>query len=311
MFKLKSLKEPTIARKLLISFLMISLLPIVLVGYLTFKTSEKEIKEETLENLQAIAESKEALFNDYFMGKEREVRELAFSPTVINASEKYHVAFHRGGVDYREYISLERKYSIYFTNFINEFGYYDLFFIDTDGNVILTVKKEGDIGTNLYTGHYKYTELAKIYKEVMKPEKTGISDFKHYAPSNEPAIFVGAPVVKEGNIIGALILQLSTEELYREVQNYIGLGQTGEIVIASREGNEAVFTIPLRHDPEAAFNRRVVLGSKDALPIQKAVLGENGAGLSVDYRNKEILAVWRYLPHLRWGIVVKMDTDEA
>jgi PAS domain S-box-containing protein len=82
-------------------------------------------------------------------------------------------------------------------------------------------------------------------------------------------------------------------------------------VLASKEGNEAVFIAPLRHDPEAAFKRRVVLGSKEALPIQRAVQRETGSGFSVDYRNKKILAVWRYLPRLKWGMVIKMDTDEA
>jgi signal transduction histidine kinase len=31
----------------------------------------------------------------------------------------------------------------------------------------------------------------------------------------------------------------------------------------------------------------------------------------VDYRGKETFAVWRYLPSLRWGLVVKIDTREA
>jgi signal transduction histidine kinase len=87
--------------------------------------------------------------------------------------------------------------------------------------------------------------------------------------------------------------------------------KTGEIVIASKEGNEAIFITPLRNDPNAAFKRRVRLGSNEAIPIQKAVQGDNGSGLSIDYREKEILAVWKYLPHLRWGMVVKIDTNEA
>jgi len=53
------------------------------------------------------------------------------------------------------------------------------------------------------------------------------------------------------------------------------------------------------------------IGSKEGLPVQEAVEGIKGFGISVDYRGKEVLAVWRYLPHLRWGIVVKIDTKEA
>jgi PAS domain S-box-containing protein len=312
MLTLEIFKKPTIFKKLLIWFLMISLLPISIFGYVTFKTSERKIKEETLKSLMAITESKEVLFNKIIQGQEREIRELAFTPTIIEISEKYHVAFHVGGFDSQEYISLERKHRKYFTNFVNKFGYHDLLLADIDGNVFFTVKKGNDLGSNLYTGPYKDTELAKIFEHVMKSEKTGKSKFTYYAPSNMHVTFISTPIFnEEDNVIGAVTLRLAHEEIYKEVQNYKGLGQTGEIVIASREGNEAVFIAPLRHDPEAAFNRRVVLGSKKALPIQRAVQGEYGSGLSVDYRNKKILAVWRYLPYLKWGLVLKMDSDEA
>jgi PAS domain S-box-containing protein len=311
MFSLKHFIRPTITRKILIGFMAVSLVPVLFVGYVTYKTLEKEIKNEALKNLLAFAESKDVLLNGYIMGKEREVRELAFSPTVIGLSENYHDVFHVSGVDSHEYIDMEIKHKKYFMDFINEFGYYDLLLVDKDGNVFFTVKREDDLGTNLYTGIYKDTGLAETYRQVMETKKTNVSDFKHYLPSNIPALFILSPVFSEGNIIGVVILQISNDDINEEVQNYIGLGRTGEVVIASREGNEAVFITPLRHDAEAAFNRRVRIGSEKSLPIQKAVQGENGSGLSIDYRNKEILAVWRYLPYVRWGMVIKIDTDEA
>ena len=31
----------------------------------------------------------------------------------------------------------------------------------------------------------------------------------------------------------------------------------------------------------------------------------------VDYRGRETVAAWQYLPSMRWGMVVKIDTAEA
>ncbi len=45
--------------------------------------------------------------------------------------------------------------------------------------------------------------------------------------------------------------------------------------------------------------------------MQHALLQESGFGLSIDYRGKEVLAVWKYLPLWRWGMVVKIDASEA
>jgi len=41
------------------------------------------------------------------------------------------------------------------------------------------------------------------------------------------------------------------------------------------------------------------------------VKGENGSGVALDYSGREVLAAWRYLPSLRWGLVTKIETAEA
>ena len=53
------------------------------------------------------------------------------------------------------------------------------------------------------------------------------------------------------------------------------------------------------------------MGGTSSLGMQRAVHGSKGFGLTEDYRGKQVLAVWRYLPSFRWGLVVKLDTEEA
>jgi two-component sensor histidine kinase len=300
-----------IANKILTAFLLVSLFPVVFVGYTFYRTTENRLRDEVSNNLSSIADSRTRIFNNYIQEKEKGARSLAIDPTVVKAMERYNKVFHESGIDSEEYKALDEEYRDYFTYFADAFGFHDLFLICDKNILVFTVQREEDFGTSLFDELLKNTELAEIHLKIVEQKKTEVSDFRYYAPSGEPATFIGTPIIKGGDVIGVIMFQLSNNELYNEVQNYLGLGETGEIVVASREGNEALFIAPLRHDPDAAFNRRVVLGSGEALPIQKAVQGENGSGLSIDYRNKEILAVWRYLPYLRWGVVVKMDSDEA
>ncbi len=105
--------------------------------------------------------------------------------------------------------------------------------------------------------------------------------------------------------------QVSNKEVYELVQDYTGLGNTGETIVASKVGDRATFVTPVRHDPYAAFRRRIPAGSAESQPVQEAVEGGKGTGVFVDYRGQEVLAVWRYSPHLEWGVVVKVDTAEA
>jgi signal transduction histidine kinase len=46
-------------------------------------------------------------------------------------------------------------------------------------------------------------------------------------------------------------------------------------------------------------------------PIQEAVQGRQGAGRLIDYRGKQVIAAWRYIPSLDWGMVAKIDTEDA
>ncbi len=300
-----------IANKILTAFLLVSLCPVIFIGYTFYKTTESRLRDEVFNNLSSIADSRTRMFENYIDEKGKGAGAFAINPTVIKAMEHYNKVFHESGIDSEAYKVLDEEYRDYFTYLADAFGYHDLFLICDQNALVFTVQREEDFGTSLFDELHKNTELAEIYRKIIKHKRAEVSDFRYYVPSREPAAFIGAPIIKGEDVIGVIMFQLNNNELYDEVQNYLGLGETGEIVVASREGNEALFIAPLRHDPDAAFNRRVVLGSGEALPIQKAVQGENGSGLSIDYRNKEISAVWRYLPHLRWGVVVKMDSDEA
>ena len=64
--------------------------------------------------------------------------------------------------------------------------------------------------------------------------------------------------------------------------------------------------IPLQHS-----KRRYRLAEASRQPLAIAVQGVNGEGAAKDYLAHDVWAVWRYLPGLNWGMVVKIDVDEA
>jgi len=138
-----------------------------------------------------------------------------------------------------------------------------------------------------------------------------VSDFEYYPPTNEPAAFIASPILDEGLIIGVVALQMNNEEIYSIVNDYTGLGETGETVIASRLKNRAIFKTPSRHDPYAAFRKKIPIGSGLDVGVENSVQGQKGAGIITDYRGEETLAVWKYIPNMRWGMVSKIDTGEA
>jgi signal transduction histidine kinase len=115
----------------------------------------------------------------------------------------------------------------------------------------------------------------------------------------------------DGKFIGVIIIDIDMEPIYRFTSDPTGLGKTGEVLIAKREGNTALFLSPLRHDPEAVLKRKASFEEKAGYPAQQAVQGNDGSGVTTDYYGIRVLAAWRYIPSLRWGLVTKIEAPEA
>jgi HAMP domain-containing protein len=121
-----------------------------------------------------------------------------------------------------------------------------------------------------------------------------------------------APVRLDGTLVGAAKVVLSARELLAVAENYTGLGDTGEVLLARRtEDGDALILNPLRHDPDAMLVR-VISAEANADPTVAAVKGleamwRRGAK---DYRGVAVLAASRHLREFDWGLVVKVDVAE-
>jgi signal transduction histidine kinase len=125
-------------------------------------------------------------------------------------------------------------------------------------------------------------------------------------------MLVTAPALdSNGAFIGVIAFEVDMAPVYELVQDTTGLGDTGEVLLGKKKGNEVIYLNPLRHDPEAALKKSISIGGELGGPIQEAVQGRKGAGLLVDYRGKKVIAAWRHIPSLDWGMVAKIDADEA
>ncbi|MBL4783086.1 MAG: response regulator [Porticoccaceae bacterium] len=99
--------------------------------------------------------------------------------------------------------------------------YYDLFLIDLEGNILFSVKKEADLGSNLFTGPYQSSLFASIVRQSLDTGETLFSDFERYAPSdNIVAGFLSAPLIDEhGDKIGVFAVQLKVDIVSRLTAN--------------------------------------------------------------------------------------------
>ena len=114
-----------------------------------------------------------------------------------------------------------------------------------------------------------------------------------------------------GVFIGVIAFEVDMTPVYKLIQDVTGWVIPARSWWGRKAGNQVVYLNPLRHDPDAALKRKISLGDKTGGPIQEAVQGRQGAGQLIDYRGKKVIAAWRYIPSLDWGMVAKIDTEEA
>ena len=97
--------------------------------------------------------------------------------------------------------------------------------------------------------------------------------------------------------------------LYDLMQSMPAEGNTGEILIVNRAGNDILFLNELRFKENTSLSFKLPLNTPD-LPAARAILAEETNFIGTDYRGHKVLAVSKTIPEFDWKIVVKKDTSE-
>ncbi|MFB5628598.1 MAG: ATP-binding protein [Nitrosarchaeum sp.] len=130
--------------------------------------------------------------------------------------------------------------------------------------------------------------------------------------NNNVRIILSGPLILNNAHIGTVVIVVLPDSIMNITNNYTGLGATGEAFLAKRDqdGN-ALFLTPLRFDPDAQLTR-IVFSDQQNIPITRALLKQERSFIdTVDYRGVDVLSSSRYIEKTDWGLVVKIDKDEA
>ena len=295
----------SIQTKLFAIFLVFIMLPIVCAEAYFFRHARTTLMESRTAQFVGLAELRKNKVESYFHECARDL-DLFSKDGVVEAnlpilsrpsdgkeSPAYRLA--KANIDHRvkEVLSVSR--------------YADVVLTDADGVIVYTGRK----GQKGVTGGRLPDPGSAAFREGRKGRFfTGV--FRDPSNGNRPGMLTVAPVSgKDGRYAGVAAFVLDMGPIYEAVQDTAGLGETGETLIGCKDDNSVLFLNNLRFDPNAALTRRVAIGGPLGAPVQRAVAGGHGVGTLKDYRGKEVLAAWEYIPSPGWGMVAKMDVSEA
>jgi methyl-accepting chemotaxis protein len=201
----------------------------------------------------------------------------------------------------------------YVESILIEKNYQDLFIIDPrSGDILFSVVKKNDYMTNLITGQYKETNLARLYKSIVSAKDMGkeiyFSDFESYSPSEGVgAGFIGMGIFLNGKIEGVIILQLSIEEINSRFSRSIlqGSGEKSYLV-----GSDFV----LRSDYDTGFGYTALKHKVQTPSVREALGGKTG--ITIIERGLSGNKVFNAFSPVRiagnsFALIVEMEYEES
>ena len=92
-------------------------------------------------------------------------------------------------------------------------------------------------------------------------------------------------------------------------KRFEGFGESGEFLLAREKENQIEFILSHKHT-DLMVPKSLSIDSPLGIPIRKALNGESGTMVSLDYRNVEVLAAYEPIKILNLGLVAKIDLHE-
>jgi PAS domain S-box-containing protein len=296
----------SIRLKLFITFLAIALIPLLFVSALNFHNYRDSLEETRLSQLEDMVNFRKDKIESYLSGLKTNL-EIFQDFYSIKVNLPVLSEFDQDTAN-PEFVNARKLLDGQLQQMQSALGLFDIMIINTQGKVVYSSNPEHNLA-------YSSGPLLDPRQKAFEKGREGVyfSDvFLDKASDNKPTMLVTGPVSDlSGNFIGVIALEVNMGKIYGIIQDVRGLGATGEVLIGRRLGNDIVYLNPLRHDPQAAFKPKIVIGGSLGGPIQQAVQGKRGSGSLLDYRSKKVIAAWNYIPFLDWGMVAKIDAQEA
>ncbi len=184
----------------------------------------------------------------------------------------------------------------FYTRYIREFAYDDLFLIRPDGNIIYSARYPSSLGTRVFSPPLSDTALSRTVRRVLEEKSYRISDYEIFAPTgNMPAAFIAMPLIRNKETELIAVLQMSADFMNNIMQ------VPGSTAIAYLVGGDKGLRSRFSGEAEDAVVESEV--------VRLALAGESGVKLSINHKGRHVIAAYAPLDigSFRWAILAETD----
>jgi len=276
--------------RLLVYFLLLSIVPLTAVGYVAYSFGRQVIVDDVTSHLESVATLKEQSVENLFRHTAQNLEVAAANTHVIDAASvmataatgsPQYVDAHRTLVhEFRTVADMERASPI-------------LFLCPTSGRV-LAASHDG------WEGRFRESET--FFLEGKKDSYA--SDVFYSITMGRPTFVFSAPLKdSEGRLLGVLAAHLNMERLNQIMMLWSGLGETGETFLVGRSN---LLITDIAFEPGSAYEKWIF-----GVGAVRALGGERDVDLFLDYRDEPVIGAYRPIMEGKMVLIAKQDQAEA
>ena len=314
-----------LGRFLVIIFLLLSLVPMTVVSLFSYRSSIHTLRQQTNDKLNAVSSQEVKKIKSYFRNLTVNLNLLAelrqntfFLEKLISRkwesglaaadfvhSPKWAVIGEEMGTD----LALYRR----------TYGYHDIFLIDNKGNILFTVARKENLGTNIWLAETADSPFSLACRRSIDSGEISFSDFQNYKLSDDTEVFgfLAAPVINEREErIGIMVLQFAIDSVDEMVSSAAGLGNRAEMYLV---GEDLRLRSHLKLDPDRPLLDKPV-ETEQTLLWQQYIRAEmeplpkiNKTFLYTGPHGKQVLGLHDCIKigGRDLGIIVEIEAEEA
>lgn len=303
--------------KLICYFILMTALPILIISNTAYNRGKRALNDRVIEKLTSIAELKKAQLSNWLQERLIDIGVLSTNKSLeVSFSNLLYLrkAFRSVGKMKESEIGevYYKRLSEYLNKLKEKFVYCnEISMLDIENGEIMMSTTESNIG--LIDEDYPYC------LDVLGRNDLPFKDihYSKYTKQIGMTLFgtlkkTDPVTMEETDVVnGIVIIRINTNNAIGSLlQDWPGSGETGETLLVRRTGDQLLFLNNTRHLADTSLKVSIPVNS---ITPESFMLdaGEEGIIKAIDHRGIEVLLAFRYIPQLKWGLIVKQDTSEA
>lgn len=268
-------------------------------------------QQNAFQQVETIKNNKKSQLEQYFQERLYDITIVSQSLTIAEALQQFDKTLHLAEEEKKAaWPTLEKKFAVELNKFKEKQGYYNLFLIAKDGDIVYSVSEQLGVGNNVLQGKLKDSSLTQVFQKGLKD--VSIQDFSPDigAEKKPPVLFLAAPIVSDTDLLGVIVLGIVPDSINAMVSQHHNLKQREEVYLVGAQNG----LVSYRNDKTLSEQRIYGVGYETkGKEIDQALAGQSGTQIQIDDNNQVKIIGYAPLaiPGLNWGIITTVGLAES